>query len=807
MEPLQLGDIPLLSYEAPLLPGEPDLSVNQRANDPSDASNPLHTTKAFATQGTSQFVLPENSVRSFYPAQGEAVENRVLPHVVLNDPLIPWERDANNDQALTEILGSGARVPWLALLVFTADELQDVPTLNSPTELSPTRAATLTQQQLFESQTGDTRLKVPFSHSELDRDENVNVIFVKASAFNAYFSEQVPGEKTPAIGRYSLLSHVRRSAQGKESEADSCSLLLGHRHGPAGTTKPTLAFAHLVSLIGVQSDRMAFPAQADDVSVLVTLHSWSFQWTPSKNVELDQHLKNLTNNIRPLARSEAALGSPQTKPIDSSRAAWMKTLFANGYTTIKHRLVTGQLIAAMYRGPLIPNRPRRTEASAIEPHSRKVNLQRFDAKSDLMDISYQVAWNVGRELALENSTFVVELSRLRRDILTWLNPAWKPPALPATQSDDATKPDWLSGLSRAVKETQAPPSSSGPETSPTVLSRWRVSTGTAVEGETKTAMPSTSLTKGQQWLESMVMSLAQKTFDPNTSTDGTSLATVIEFVTENLLSLRGVPLAHLFPESNLLKDDAILTFSVDPDWIVALVDGALNIGNMQDSDDTAKLAIRRAINTFLTTRRAAAGNGGGSGAATWGMCVCGKLPSMFPELSVRASNIILTKKIHDSCLLVIFDSYPEYLANGISLIPSPNQQRFVTATSLTESTISLNMVPMWTRGSILDADKIPPLVMTNETSPTIYSFQTRCLHMWNIRNNYTTYATKNLPEDSSSSKGSAASLALAFSDKLVQLDLKLTDILADVSKTPHPTFQLYEVSRLTEIPIQDGTRA
>lgn len=531
-----------------------------------------------------------------------------------------------------------------------------------------------------------------------------------------------------------------------------------------------MAFAHLVSLIGVQSDRMAFPAQAGDVSVLVSLHSWSFQWTPSENIELEQHLKNLTNNIRPLARSEAALENPQAKPIDSPQAAWMKTLFANRYNTVKHRLVTEELTAAMYRGPLIPNRSRKTETSAIEPHSRGVNLQRFDAKSELMDISYQVAWNVGRELALDNSTFVVEMSRLRRDILTWLNPTWKPPGLPATQSGDATEPDWLSGLSRAVKDSQAPPSSARSETSPVVRSRWRVS------------------------------------FNTNPSTDETPLAKVIEFVTENLLSLKGVPLAHLFPESNLLKDDAILTFSVDPDWIAALVDGALNIGNMQDSDDAAKLEIRRAINTFLTARRAAAGNDGGSGAATWGICVCGKLPSMFPELSVRARNILLTRRIHDSCLLVIFDSYPEDLANGVSLILSPNQQRFVAATSLTESTISINMAPMPTRGDIPDAEKNPPLVMTNKTSPTIYSFQTRCLHMWNIRNNYTTYATKNLPEDSFSSKGSAASLALAFSDKPLQLDLKLADTRVDASQTPHPTFQLCEVSRLTEISIQDGTR-
>ncbi|KAK4665123.1 uncharacterized protein QC763_511220 [Podospora pseudopauciseta] len=69
-----------------------------------------------------QFMLPEQSVYSVYPPSGYPEENRMLPHVVLSNPHLPWERIGSPS---TE--GNGdtrRRVPWLALFTFTQEELK-----------------------------------------------------------------------------------------------------------------------------------------------------------------------------------------------------------------------------------------------------------------------------------------------------------------------------------------------------------------------------------------------------------------------------------------------------------------------------------------------------------------------------------------------------------------------------------------------------------------------------------------------------------------------------------------------------------
>jgi hypothetical protein len=44
-----------------------------------------------------QFSLDKNLVNSYYPPDGHQDEARILPHIVLNDPHLPWERSAGLD--------------------------------------------------------------------------------------------------------------------------------------------------------------------------------------------------------------------------------------------------------------------------------------------------------------------------------------------------------------------------------------------------------------------------------------------------------------------------------------------------------------------------------------------------------------------------------------------------------------------------------------------------------------------------------------------------------------------------------------
>src|SRR3954463_11670999 len=69
-----------------------------------------------------RFVLDESSVHAFYPAEGASgAYGSALPHITLNRPFLPWER---------ELLATRAdlgRPPWLALLVFGEGEIPDDP--------------------------------------------------------------------------------------------------------------------------------------------------------------------------------------------------------------------------------------------------------------------------------------------------------------------------------------------------------------------------------------------------------------------------------------------------------------------------------------------------------------------------------------------------------------------------------------------------------------------------------------------------------------------------------------------------------
>jgi hypothetical protein len=50
----------------------------------------LKTHQEFEVYGA-RFALPGNAIHQTYPPQGHSDYNIILPHVVLNDPHLPWE--------------------------------------------------------------------------------------------------------------------------------------------------------------------------------------------------------------------------------------------------------------------------------------------------------------------------------------------------------------------------------------------------------------------------------------------------------------------------------------------------------------------------------------------------------------------------------------------------------------------------------------------------------------------------------------------------------------------------------------------
>jgi hypothetical protein len=94
-----------------------------------------------------QFNLDPKLVNSVYPPPGHTDEGRVPSHIVFNDPHVPWDRINRTDvrASLREDMNLDIPFPpWIALVVFDADELvpspADVTALGIPNPPAATTA-------------------------------------------------------------------------------------------------------------------------------------------------------------------------------------------------------------------------------------------------------------------------------------------------------------------------------------------------------------------------------------------------------------------------------------------------------------------------------------------------------------------------------------------------------------------------------------------------------------------------------------------------------------------------------------------
>src|SRR5438477_6990580 len=111
-----VGDIKLYDNYVPALEaGNWFIQVNHTLQQGTTTVNtdPLSAVQEFVVSAP-QFALDPTEIISKYPPEGSSGRyGEVLPNIVLGEPLLPWERS----------MKAPTRQPWLALLVFTDDEL------------------------------------------------------------------------------------------------------------------------------------------------------------------------------------------------------------------------------------------------------------------------------------------------------------------------------------------------------------------------------------------------------------------------------------------------------------------------------------------------------------------------------------------------------------------------------------------------------------------------------------------------------------------------------------------------------------
>src|SRR5215469_17304025 len=110
---LPLGDLQLYdNYVLALDAGNWKITVDHTLT--GVATGPLGAHQEFVVSAP-QFALDPSAIITFYPPDGTAGRyGQVLPHVVLRDPMLPWERSMS---------GSKKVQPWLAVLVLQEEQL------------------------------------------------------------------------------------------------------------------------------------------------------------------------------------------------------------------------------------------------------------------------------------------------------------------------------------------------------------------------------------------------------------------------------------------------------------------------------------------------------------------------------------------------------------------------------------------------------------------------------------------------------------------------------------------------------------
>jgi len=326
-----------------------------------------------------RFTLDPSTVYSIFPpANKQGHYELYVPNIVLSRRTLPWERTIDDKPPVDP------PEPWVALMIFTEEEVAKVRNGTVAEVISP----------------ADAKIMGPQGLTVSDEEKAVQCLIVDVP-------KTTFGTVVPARAELRDLAHCREvDMANKELRADVAdgwfSVVVANRFPTAGK----INYACLVSLEGFAPylyGGTAIPAQYDTVRMAV-LASWTFTALPQQG----ETFKDLVQHI-----NTCSLHLPN-KPAQISTEAeqLVAAAFHDGYVAMNYQTRQGERTAAWYRGPLTPVQ---LNAVKLEPFFSAEAGMIYDGKTGLFDMSYAVAWQIGRLLALSDSEFAVGLMKWRKE--------------------------------------------------------------------------------------------------------------------------------------------------------------------------------------------------------------------------------------------------------------------------------------------------------------------------------------------------------------------------------------------------------
>ncbi|WP_018501792.1 hypothetical protein [Parafrankia discariae] len=662
---IPLGDIELHDHYLPALrAGDYRIEVTHTlrggAQDGAPVvGGPFTAAQKFTVRGPQVRIDADAVVAKQPPDASSGRFAEVLPHVVLGDPMLPWERP----------LGGASRdTPWLALLVLTDDQLVGGLT-------TPTRTISATVAEFL---AGDPAVLKPALTVESDIGPGDPCVYIQVAAaeFHAV---------APRLEELRFLAHCRGANTGDRpilglQEDGLFSVIVANRFpaaAPPGSDPGTGTknIVHLVSLEGherILADAPDFQGRSS--VALLSLCSWSFQAQPDREADFADLAEGLTRTPSGTraGRDDMWLRLPGPPgQTDTAARRHVVRRIDDGYLPLPYLTRSGEATYGWYRGPLIPVLPLATDRAAQATTADA--LIAYDPAWGSFDLSLAAAFETGRALALADAPFAQHLLAFKH----------------------ATR-HLVDSLHHQATSTHLRQDGSGSPRPRTA----RAAFGTLLDGHLLTALGTPPGRPQDPWtppapaapsadpaggIEAVLRSHTTRAALAGAMDADDGLGEHLDRVADwlgRLLLLHPVPFTHLVPDERMLPRESLRFFHLDPSWLDALVSGALSIG-AQSSRDTLQDQIVAATIRAAAAEKAAgyratqrgieagdmeAGDPAPVGTAfgpVSGLLLRSALVSGWPNLAVRASDaageplpLLRMDHLAPTVLLCLFDGLP-----------------------------------------------------------------------------------------------------------------------------------------------------
>lgn len=720
-----------------------------------------------------EFRLEYGDVHSTYPPGGHADCPQTLPHVVLSDPHLPWERGRRNSKGMPD--ESRNRIPWMALFVFEGDtELKLSPEhLGSggifPKDMTATAPVAQDKTSYAVEMTWDqlTRLdpSIPVQVSKQrppdDKDTKMSIIFPPVDIFKQLFA--TPGnESTASIDKYKYLAHYRNvntSGMADSGTLDTglFSIVISGRTGPTNLVGPKTVVAHLVSIDGIPE---AFPVRAGaTVGSLISLYSWTYRCLPPSSINFKDIMQKISRQSAQMLKATIYDKAPVSQSLRDRLDA--------GYALVRHRVETGEETVAFMRGPLTPIPPPEQKFTGENWPAQSnfgSDYQLLDPVTGIRDISYDSAWQLGRTVAISDKKFSSTLTRFRSSTLAQ---AWghQKKTILARAGLWRTKAEILMSLKGHVERMQdlhqAHLKQSGGDHEASIPKRWiqarpEMPDLSRANQDIREALPAyvssavgelsrAKVKPARGGLRSpLTPSVAYNEFNDPVDTDW---AYILNWIL-NTFQLTNVPPHYLILDPSLLPDESLRFFYIDPVWVDCFIDGALSVANHLDQqDDNIRQSIKEHVNEYLRTPLdPSAVKQLLPQVPSSGFLLRSIIVEAMPDIQVTApfndpadprSHLLRHELIDNQIMLCLMDRYFDSTnLKEITIAQPPHQQRFALGLDLTDKELRTNLRTLhnlpnikvasdnW--GPLLEDDLVwNPGVKNTEGLPDVYDWKTK----------------------------------------------------------------------------------